>query len=354
MADIATFRIEIPEQGFDETYQPDEISQFFTAEQSYLSSISGLLRENVQWESRSYEGSNIFNTATHELREIKRHWDATDTKPLEAYVAAARRLEVVVGQGTIGKRVIDLVEANRKEDAKWLYYTFSSKWAGQQLNAILSPIRGALLGHPAFAAYGDVVSATQAAKVARESRNAADASAKRLETFIADKSKVIADLEELFRKKIPVEESAVYWKTAADNAFWQWAAWLGVFAVLTLAPIVVMLWNWDPIAAAVTRITSSNGGISLGGVAAITVPALLYGWLLKNISRMFIHRMALADDAAHRRVLTMTYLGLAKEPRLAITDNDRALILNALFRPIPPHSADDGPPAGLIDLIKKQ
>lgn len=33
---------------------------------------------------------------------------------------------------------------------------------------------------------------------------------------------------------------------------------------------------------------------------------------------------------------------------------ERALILNALFRPTPPYSGDDGPPSGLIDLIKSR
>jgi hypothetical protein len=113
-----------------------------------------------------------------------------------------------------------------------------------------------------------------------------------------------------------------------------------------------LVW-WEGIAGTITRVTTSGGNISLGGVAAVSVPAVLYLWVLKNISRIFQQRLMLADDAGHRRLLTMTYLGLAKEPRLSITDNDRALILNALFRPIPPHAGDDGPPAGLLDLIKK-
>jgi hypothetical protein len=110
---------------------------------------------------------------------------------------------------------------------------------------------------------------------------------------------------------------------------------------------------WTPISSAIIQVTSANGGTSLGGVAAITAPIILYGWLLKNLSRLFIQRMTLADEAEHRRLLTMTYLGLAKEPHLNMTDNDRALILNALFRPIPPYGSEDGPPVGLIDLIRK-
>jgi hypothetical protein len=67
---------------------------------------------------------------------------------------------------------------------------------------------------------------------------------------------------------------------------------------------------------------------------------------------MFIHHLNGADDAAHRRALCITYLGLAENPKLRIADQDRALILNALFRPIPSQGLEEGPPSGLLDLIK--
>ena len=98
---------------------------------------------------------------------------------------------------------------------------------------------------------------------------------------------------------------------------------------------------------------SSTGGFSISGLAVITVPALFYAWLLKNISRVFIQNLNLADDADHRRSLALTYMGLLQDEKRPTTDQDRAIVLNALFRPIPPHTGDEGPPAGLIELIKK-
>jgi hypothetical protein len=83
------------------------------------------------------------------------------------------------------------------------------------------------------------------------------------------------------------------------------------------------------------------------------VPALFYAWLLKNISRVFIQNLNLADDADHRRSLALTYMGLLQDEKRPTTDQDRAIVLNALFRPIPPHTGDEGPPSGLIELIKK-
>lgn len=349
----AKFKIEIPEQSFEGNYSKDEIKQFFETEQAFLNSISGLLQEEIKWEGRAYPNPNVHNTASQELREIKRKFDAGDSKQLDEYINHARRLDVVLGQGNIGRRVAELQSSGKRNEAKWLYYTFSTKWVGGQLRDVLAPIRAVVIGNPMFASFNDALSTSQALRVAQDARQQSEASSAKLDAFIEEKSKVISDLEELFRKKIPVEESAAYWQ---NQAFWktiQWGFWLVVFGLLTLVPLAVALYYWEAIAGAVTKVTASNGAISVGGVAAVTVPAILYGWFLKNISRIFVQRMMLADDAAHRRLLTMTYLGLAKEPRLAITDNDRALILNALFRPMAPHAADDGPPAGLIDLIKK-
>jgi hypothetical protein len=93
---------------------------------------------------------------------------------------------------------------------------------------------------------------------------------------------------------------------------------------------------------------------SLSGIAAVSVPALFYAWLLKNVSRVFIQNLNLADDAQHRQALALTYLGLAANPNLGVAEKDRVLILNAMFRPIPNQLAEDGPPAGLMELIRKK
>lgn len=49
--------------------------------------------------------------------------------------------------------------------------------------------------------------------------------------------------------------------------------------------------------------------------------------------------------------MTMTFLGLAKDHKSSVTDAERAIILNALFRPAPPNANDEGPPTGLQDIL---
>jgi hypothetical protein len=47
-------------------------------------------------------------------------------------------------------------------------------------------------------------------------------------------------------------------------------------------------------------------------------------------------------------------MGLLQDEKHPASDQDHAIILNALFRPIPPQTADEGPPSGVIDLIRNK
>src|ERR1700704_2130789 len=153
---IEAFRVEVPEQGFDETYQAAEMSQFFEAEQTFLNSIQPLLQEQLTWENRSFPSPQVHNEATRHLREVKKQWDNGNTKPLEEYISSARQLKVIIGQGQIGKHIAELMGANNKRDAKWVFYMFSPRWSGGNLEEFLAPIRAALVGNPMFSAFSNV------------------------------------------------------------------------------------------------------------------------------------------------------------------------------------------------------
>jgi hypothetical protein len=220
-------------------------------------------------------------------------------------------------------------------------------------SAELAAFRAVVLGNPAIIAATDLIASAAARTEATASKRQSEAAAAGLKKFIEEKTSLIAELERLYREKLIVEEPAKYWAMVAASRTRAWRAWLSLFAVLVILPVVLIVLSWKDFAGVVKDFASpSNGPISLAGVAALTIPALLYGWLLKNVSRMFIHHLNGADDAAHRRALCVTYLGLAENPKLEIAAQDRALILNALFRPAPHQGLEEGPPSGLLDLIK--
>jgi hypothetical protein len=359
MSDAVTFRIEVPEQGFDQTYQGDEVRDFFEAERKFIHGLSPALQQQVQWGNTAYSAPGAYQVALQELASIQKEVEKGTSEKFDDYIASARRLELIIGQGVLGKRITELMSDRKANEAAWTFYIFSSKWIhrtdsdSSPLDRLLSPIRAGVIGNPMFAAFRDVAAVTRALNAVEEARRVSHETSERIEEFYNDKSKVFGELEDLYRRKIPVEEAAVYWERSAKAMTVEWWIWLGLFAGLTLLPVAVGVCNWERIATEIVRVTAAGGSISLGGVAAVTVPVVFYLWLLKHIGRVFQQRLMLADDAAHRRVLTMTYLGLAKESRLSITESERAIILNALFRPIPRSATDDGPPSGLLDLIRK-
>lgn len=161
----------------------------------------------------------------------------------------------------------------------------------------------------------------------------------------------IRNLEETYGEKLRLEAPATYWEAVgreARNRSWMW---LAGFCAAVAVPVGATICLWSPFSAALATFLGEAG---IGGGVLISFFALAYGWFLKHLSRGFVQNLQIADDAHQRRVMVMTYLGLAKESSTEISSNERALILNALFRPVPPSTADDGPPAGLIDLINKR
>ena len=353
MASEEDIKIEIPEQGVAQTLTKTAAIKFFDDEMTFFNQSQPLVSGNFVFENRNLGEIRLHHNAIRQLQEIKNGLGGNDLKPLAKYVQGARSLRILVGQGSIGQYIAQLASEGNQTDAKWVLFIFSRDWMAHAEQ--LAPFRAAALGSPSVKYYSDLVSAKAALDESKKGLKQSDAAAERLEQFIDEKTKLFADLEDLYRRKLIVDEPAISWERVATEKTNAWRRWLVVFAILVLIPTLSAMLFWREFSAGVAALTTGQGaGISLSGVAAITVPALLYAWLLKNVGRVFIQNLNLADDAAHRRTLAVTYLGLAENPKLSISETDRALILNALFRPVPPHTGDEGPPAGLIELIRKQ
>jgi len=188
--------------------------------------------------------------------------------------------------------------------------------------------------------------------MAQESLKAAKSGLELFEIYRLEKESVFEKLEKEYKERLKIEEPAKFWETIGDERTTRWRIWLVVFSVLVAIPLIVLIWCSSEFASWVAKISSgANGAISLAGVAALTIPAILYGWLLRSVSRLFTQNLTLADDAAHRRALALTYLGLIANDKTEITKEDRLLILNALFRALPTTAPDDGPPSALVELI---
>ena len=357
MSDHSSWLISIPSQGISvSSHGKEQILKFFADEVAFYNSlaISGF---NIVFANTGYGSVELTPIAVDQLSKISQEIKADKTTLLEQYIEDAKAGTILVGASPTGQRIKKLKESD-VASASMLACILSSKWLKtNQITArdIISLFRAIAFANPANHGFDNLVDASQAARDSKEARELSRKSAAKLEEFIAEKRQLILDLESLYRTQLTIQEPAISWENIARRKTRVWVGWLGFFGIMVVAPLVAALYFWGPVSESIIKLTAStNGGISISGLAAISIPALFYAWLLKNISRVFIQNLNLADDAAHRRSLALTYMGLLRDEQHPATDQDRAIILNALFRPIPPQNADEGPPTGLIELIKSK
>ncbi|MET1410721.1 DUF6161 domain-containing protein [Roseibium sp. HPY-6] len=92
-------------------------------------------------------------------------------------------------------------------------------------------------------------------------------------------------------------------------------------------------------------------GHVFGAVVLVLIPVLGIAWVLRLLSRFTTQNMMLADDAQLRRVMAETYVKLVSENAIKEPE-DRAIILSALFRPLPGTGAEDVSPPSITDILK--
>ena len=139
------------------------------------------------------------------------------------------------------------------------------------------------------------------------------------------------------------------WKEKYD-AHWNSFKWGGsIFITLIVALLFIGGWNSASIATFVKDLASQSS--VFGTLAVVTVPVAGIAWVLRLISRFTLQNLNLAHDAQQRRVTIETYANLVGTASAIAQEKDRAIMLAAIFRPLPgSHSPDVAPPS-LLDLI---
>lgn len=151
-------------------------------------------------------------------------------------------------------------------------------------------------------------------------------------------SLVVKDAEQLWSDKNESHKNLFYISSA-------------IFCAAVLAAIVVPLKNWSVISKEIMALEPLFQGHILGAITLLLIPVLGVAWILRLLSRFTIQNMILADDAQMRKVMAQTYVKLVSAK--AIEDpQDRAIILTALFRPLPGAQGEDISPPSITDVLK--
>lgn len=219
--------------------------------------------------------------------------------------------------------------------------------------------------NPNVATTADIVSASESLRIANnttasieqarlDAQVSLDEMRDAFAKYVDEKTRELNELHELYEKHLILQGPSRHWQKVASmgNRYAFFA--LVAFVVLLAAPAILIWAEWSAVSGYIDHVLDiTKGTISVASLVVFTVPVLAYGWLLKHVSRIFAQNLLIASDAEHRRVMAITFLGLAKRKSVGIAEQDRALILNALFRPAPTSPQEEGPPLGLLEFIKK-
>ncbi len=161
--------------------------------------------------------------------------------------------------------------------------------------------------------------------------------------------------EQAHRGQLVLRAPIAYWSDKQVLHYWLAGAAFVSFVIVIASSALIVFFNFGSISTHLKEIQQSHGeGVfNLTGLAIISMPSVAFFWILKHISRVFVENLAQANDAGQRSVMMKTYLALVAEPTAKVSEPERLLVLNALFRPSAVSGSDDAPPSNLMDLLTK-
>lgn len=145
--------------------------------------------------------------------------------------------------------------------------------------------------------------------------------------YFDQKEKRCADLENLYENKLRIEKPADYWKQMHNMYSKKGKLWFGFSCGVAIAIVAMLIC----ILAFVPNVfdEQSHWFDILKNSAIVTVVAGVAIYVLRIFVKMALSSFHLARDAKEREQLSYYYLSLIQGK--AITDRERALIINSLF-----------------------
>jgi hypothetical protein len=153
-----------------------------------------------------------------------------------------------------------------------------------------------------------------------------------------------------FNTQLALRAPTTYWKKQSESSrhrLWASAAVFVIAGALSLWAFV--FWGLPYLAD-----PSAGDRNVILHILPIVIPAFIVIWIMKILSKLMSGYLQRADDANERRVMVMTFLALMNKDDSGdalVSDQDRILILHALFRPSAVSPTDDAPPVHWFDLL---
>lgn len=160
-------------------------------------------------------------------------------------------------------------------------------------------------------------------------------------------------LKAVYDEKLSLLAPTEYWKTQADQYKTQ-GIWYAVAFGLVLVALLVLfaILGIDELKA----MNAAKPASVVLAILPIIIPAFAGIWVLRILGRQLAESLTIMKDATERVTLVKTFLALMRDEtagKAVVKDEDRALILTALFRQSRVTAADDSPPLNALDSLLK-
>lgn len=274
---------------------------------------------------------------------------------LEQILAPAKNLRRILSDSAIGMHLKSSTSEENMKSLHQVLLIFSDDFSSNHPTAAAAIFtQRIVINGYASTSTQKVAEAYSASSIAEKAQRLSIEKLTELQNLETLQSTRLTELHSLYHSKLALEAPTAVWSAIYEDKTKSWRLWLTAFAIAILIPLIVLFIYRVSVVDTLHTLTKDNGNFSVTGLAAITAPVLLYTWLLRQLSKLFVRSLDLATDSAHRKALTQTFLGLAENAKSGVSQAERAIILQALFRPQPPHMSDDGPPMSLVELLKKE
>jgi len=148
---------------------------------------------------------------------------------------------------------------------------------------------------------------------------------------------------DVYNNQLALQAPAKYWTDKAAAHGWA-SFWFSLaFTIILVIVLATFIYNDHGIASLAKDPGQKPIALLLAPIAIFAFAAI---WVLRILGRQLSRHLQQREDARERQTMVKTFLALMNEKNSGkiITDNDRILILHALFRPSGAHTPDDAPP----------
>lgn len=164
----------------------------------------------------------------------------------------------------------------------------------------------------------------------------------------------LSDLQKTYNEQLALQAPVTYW----NDKRWRhaWVAWISLaIFIIAVASFAVLSYKFrfDVLEIAKLGRIVKNGSVEYDFAVYVLLafPLFLAVWLLRLIVRIFVQNLELQTDASERTAMVKTFLALMKDGE-KVKQEDRAIVLHALFRSMAVKAEEDGIPPSLMSWFQ--